>query len=549
MKIFRFASKYVMKNRLFFVVFAVLGLLSWSGGIILPYMTGKYVDVLTRSKSIDGIHLFTRILVCIIAADIIIRFVKNILFNALANRATYSLNIYVLEHIRKLPLSFFNKSNTAYLNQRINQDSSVVISFFMDNVTTIFINILSLTGITLYVFSINSKVASLLILLIPLYVFVHFIFRKPLYTANYDLKEKQNIFFSMVNDQLGKIKLVKINSWFETLGKELVDKFEIMYKSIMKYAVISNLFVSSGNVVSYLAKIIVFFFGGIEVVRGKMSVGEFTAVNVYFNMILDCTTYFIDFGKSYQGSLVSYIRLHEILDLKKEPNGTVSIDEIRDIELRSISFSYNGNRDIMRNFSYKFVRGNIYCVSGKNGAGKSTLVNLIIGLEQDYNGEILYNSRNTSDIDMYNTRKMKIGVSEQEPTLIGKTIKENIFYGGLDTDINEVLKWCENLQLNNLIEALPDKLDSEISERACNLSGGEKQKMSLVRTFIKNPDVIILDEPTSAMDISSIDALKNVLSGIKKDRIIIVITHSDSLLDISDHTIQMDQMITPLPKL
>lgn len=173
---------------------------------------------------------------------------------------------------------------------------------------------------------------------------------------------------------------------------------------------------------------------------------------------------------------------------------------------------------------------------GKNGIGKSTLVNIIMGLfVNEYKGRILYNNLDIDKLDMVSIRKNLYGVSEQEPILINDTIYNNIILG-IDKNKDEEIKiLMEVLNLDKYIESLPLKMNTIVNEDCSNLSGGEKQKLSILRTLLKDPDILILDEPTSALDHYTKINLINYLKSIKEKKIIIVITHDDCIKNEADH--------------
>lgn len=471
--------------------------------------------------------------------NIISSFVVSYSYVKVQTKSAIELNFKALEHISKMPILYFKNLDSAYLNQRINSDSNTLISFVLSNFLDILINALTLIIVFYISFKINRKLTMILIPLIPLYLAIYFVFKKPLFKSGYELKEKQNKFFSKMNEQLYNINLIKLNSTFEESQKQLRTSFSTMFESLLKYTRISYIFSSSDSMTMIISQIIIFFFGGMEIINENLTIGQFTIIISYFSMIMGCISYYLNLGKSYQDALVSYNRLEEILNETKEINGDKRINSIDTIVLKEVCFSYDDTNNIIDNFNYTFKKGNIYGIIGQNGTGKSTFINLILGLFNNYyKGKIYYNSIELKKLDMYYIRKRIIGISEQEPALINDTIGKNVTYG-IDIynydDIEEVLK-----SLNLDINKFQDGLNTNIYEAANNISGGEKLKISLARTFLKNPDMIILDEPTSALDVNSIEKLEFILKEIKKDKIIIIVTHNRDILDILDEIIDLN---------
>lgn len=541
MKIYMMLHKYIKKYVVHLLLFIIFSLVLWMISMVVPYISGKLIDGLTTVTGRENIYNLIKALILLGLFEIVITYFQNILITELKTKIGFDLNFSVLEYIKKLPLEYFNKYNSTYLNQRINNDSLNITNFILDNSVNIAIKICSSLFILVYIFRVSIRIGLALMVLIPLEILLYNGFRKPLYEKGYEFKEEQNKFFSKMNEQLYNIRLVKMNCWYALLGKELMEKFKNLFSSAMKYAKLSFLYSNIDLTIGKIATIFIYSYGGIEVLNKRLTVGTFIIINSYFIILLSCISYLINLGKSYQDTLVCYNRIREILDIRQEHNGDVYTEAINDIQLVNVNFSYE-DKQILKDFNYKFESGNIYCIVGENGCGKSTFVNIITGLLNNYTGNIYYNDYNMKDLDLYRIRKNLVGVTEQEPILINDTIRNNITYGLDNVDNEEIYKWCKTVKIDEFISDLPEKIDTVITERASNISGGEKQKISLIRTFIKKPKILILDEPSSALDRDSIIALKAALKKIKNDRIIILITHDDTVIDVADHVIRFEQI-------
>lgn len=548
MKIFRLVKPYLFKYKLHLSLFIVISLIMWAVSLSIPYLSAKYIDYISgyykNSLHITkDVYFYTLSLLSLWLLEILGSFLSNYYNTKLQCNTVYQLNYGILQHVKRLPILFFNTIKASYLNQRINSDANTVVSFILNNFIQIFMKIATFFVCIFILFVINAKIAIALILLLPVYGFIYSKFRKPLYKSSYDNREKQNKLFSRMNEQIDNIKFIKLNSFFKVIDEQLNDSFSDLYRSTMKYARLSYLFSSVDLCITRLCSVLLFFYGGFEVINRRLSVGNFINISSYFSILLGCTSFFLNLGKNYQDSMVAYSRIEEILNLPAEPNGQVKLNKVDEIFLKDVNFSYPNGKNILSNFNYTFKKGNIYCILGRNGTGKSTLVSLLSGLFiKQFQGKIFYDLVEMSDLDLYNLRETLLGITEQEPVLLGNTIKNNLTIGMDNVEGEKLSMWCREMNLQDFLDNLPDKMDHNISEKASNISGGQKQKISQTRVFIKEPQVLILDEPTSALDIDSIQRLKVVLQRYKKDKIIIIITHNTGLLDIADEVLNLEDL-------
>ena len=281
-----------------------------------------------------------------------------------------------------------------------------------------------------------------------------------------------------------------------------------------------------------MANIIILILGVIEIFEGNLTLGEFTIITTYFNMVVGNVDYFLNFFKNYQTTLVSYNRLNDILDMEHEKIGIADAHDIVKIEFKNVSFSYT-EFPLIKDFSFTFEKGKIYKIDGENGKGKSTILDLILGLHDDFSGSILFNEKDIRDFNIYKIRKNLISVVEQNLTIINGSVKKNI---GLDKDI--VMDQIEYLtsKINFITE---DSLNTTLVRKSNNLSGGEKQKLNIIRNLLKNSKLLILDEPNSALDANSSEALKQIILAEKENRITILISHTDIFDEIIDGKISL----------
>ncbi|WP_283591224.1 MULTISPECIES: ATP-binding cassette domain-containing protein [Clostridium] len=445
-------------------------------------------------------------------------------------KSVFDMIYDIFEHVKRIPLEVLNKFDSVYLNQRINSDSNEIISYMTNNFIGIILNSLNICIISTILLKISYKISVMLFFMIPVYLSIYFLFKNLLYKYNKKLKEVQNKYMSVLNSQITNVKLIKMNSCFEFFSNSMKKAFKEYFKLNFKTSFHNINFNFIGLITSSISTILLCLMGFFEIKKGNLSVGKFIAINNFFPMLVNSIEYFFQLGSSYQKANASYQRIIEILQIDKEKNGLEKLDIIDNIRCENVSFSYNGCKNVIDKFTYEFKKGNIYCILGGNGKGKTTLINILTGLYQSFDGQVLYNDTNINSIDMYDLRHNKVSVSEQEPMLIQDSIENNITYDNKNIENKMIEHYINKFDLNKF------NLDYEINS-GNNISGGEKQKISLIKCFSKKSNLIILDEPSSALDSKSIEILKSELCELKKENIIIIITHNYSFEDICNYKI------------
>lgn len=532
----KFANKYIFKNKKILIIYIILCVLLSILGMITPMISATILDLIIEKTSINSIFNICLILFLIGITSLVLSYVKNLIFIKISSYSAINLNIDIIKHIHQVPIRFISSMNSAYLNHRINTDSNEIINFTLSLYSNFIQSLLILTISSIILISINIKMFLISIILAVFSLIIYNLLKKRLYRFNIKLKESQNNFFSELNDQLFYIKFIKINSISDWFINKLKSSFNSYFNIRIKYEKFSCIFDNINGIIVMIAQFIFFILGAIEVLNGSISIGIFTVMTTYFNSLKDSISYFSSLAKSYQTNVVSYKRLKELLKIPSENHTGKLITSIDEIFIDNLSFKYENN-EIIKDFTFTFSKGNVYGIFGKNGSGKSTLIDILLGLHNNFEGEIFINNDSIKIINISKARELCFGVCEQEPMLISDSIYNNIL---LNTAIDN-LKLDELINLLNLNEFINKdnkNIDSIIDPYCTNLSGGEKQKISILRTLLKqNTSVLIFDEPTSALDYKSKVNLTNYLKKIKHNKIIIIISHDYEIKDMVDESI------------
>jgi len=563
---------YLKSFKIMLIILISLALLIVAVGIYAPYIIGNFLDNLIKGSTIQDVIRFCVLFGSLSLIKIIIGYISTVIQTKVQLQMSYKLNMDIIKHIQSLSLSYCKKIDSAYLVKRLETDSATVISFCISMLRSIITNAFLLIVPFIILMTMNHITTVIMTSFMILYIGLYLLFKKHLYRVNLSFREKYDLFFSKLHEQLKYVKIIKLNSNQRELNNRVDDGFK-QYKAItINNTKINYLYTGADDIVSSIAQIALFIIGGTQILVGSFTIGMFTIYASYFNMMLSASKYFFSLGAYYQSALVTYDRIDEIQNQIVESNGDIYIDDVSKISLRALNFQhkpgslcnyYNSEnyvedgkeqknknlnkkslefieeKSILKNLNHEFQKGNIYAITGANGIGKSTLMELITGQYIDeYHGFIEYDGIDIRNINMIEVRKKLFGISEQEPLLFSGDIGLNLQIGEHLEFSNECIK--EKIKALNMDEFYNTRVEGYDKELDCdNISGGEKQKIAILRVLIKNPAVMVFDEPTSALDD---DTAKNFIAHliqIKRDKIIFIITHDELIKMKSDIVVNL----------
>jgi len=500
--------------------------------VIIAYISGSFVDLIVVGTQVDIILKYSIKMIACYLLMIATTYGYQVLSNRLREELCFNITAKIIAHFQKITILKIKKYDSAYLTERIFSDSADIVGFALDNIVNSVVNIFVFIFLIRYALNANIKIAIIFISFLPVYCFIYLITRKGLVKRIKQVKEKQNVYYQRLHEQVKLIEDIKTEGTFAENEKFLQTTFENYMQHFMKYTKFSVSAKSVETLISYAFYAILLIYGAIKIINGKLTIGEFTIINAYFNKAINIINYYMGLGKGFQQTKVSYNRLRELIDIDKEENGFIKIDNVYKLKVVDLSFKYpDGYEYIIKDFKHIFERGKIYVVRGQNGAGKSTFLNLVTGILPS-NDCIYINDISLNSLDLYSLRKEKIAVVRQKIEFpferIGNLVKMPNNAAGVHDETITKLFFNDSYNITNFKDKYPDKL-----------SGGELQKMYLFKMLQKKADVLILDEPTSAFDKSSTNDFFELLNNIKKKKIIIIVSHDSDFCKIADQIIEL----------
>lgn len=531
----KFCRKYVFHYKFEFTIYFLLGIALCALNTFLPAIMGYFINLfetkITYSQMLNVIFL---LFIMYISKEIISFFHKLLYIKIQAN-AAFALNFDIIEHLKEVSPLVIEKTDLSYLSQRINNDANDILIFFISSLTELIFSLFSI-GIVLFIIQQMDTTAFIVTLVLLLfYILIYIRYKNKIYNSSYKMKEEKSNFFSRLQEQLEKSQFIKIHNMNTFFSMRLKKAYQELYKSIFKQQTTLQIFSNIESLIGALSVCILLWIGGKKILIGNMQIGYFYMISVYFNMILEYGKQIVMYGQEYQETYVSFERIRSIFDIKKQSNGSQILKNINEINIIDLNFSYDSKK-VIKNFTMKLTKGTIYGIKGKNGCGKSTLIKILLGLYMDeYQGNIFWNNIEMRKLDVCYIREHILSITEQEPILIADTIYNNMV---LYKNVNqEKLHMATDFFNDNILKEKNWNL--QINEKSSNISGGEKQKITIIRQILQDRQVMIFDEPTSAMDENGKKQFIELINHIKSHKIIIIISHDQEILNNCEKLINL----------
>lgn len=504
--------------------------------LLVPYVSGSYIDSLVGKH--PAILLFVGAIAFLNIFSILMEFGMTYLMTRLNNTFLYKVCNQMFQKVYAASLSFFQNQDAAFLTDQITGDAATISGFVLNSIPDFVYNILLLIVSAVVVLRADLVLGFLVFITIPLYFIIYKKLEGRMYENEQEYKAAGNDYTSKGMEQIRCTRFVGENG----VSKEMERRFEVSFQRMLRGAVgqvkTQYLFSNLNRLIMVFCYLLVLGIGGYNVVIGKISIGYFTIINSYVNMILSATSDVIDFSGSYPKVKVAVDRMNKVLTecctMLQENKKTDLFGEsdIESIKLENVSFAYE-RKSLFQNLSAEFQKGKIYGIIGDNGVGKSTLLDVIIGLyPSEYEGSIFYNDINIKNIDSAEVRENNMAFLGQHAERINISPKEYLHFGIKEFDPVRENEWMEYFLLDK---------DTNIGQEKniIHCSGGEMQKLALIRTFQKNCVLTIMDEPTNGLDIETVHRLVQLLIEEKKNHIFIIVSHDKRILDICDEMIEI----------
>ena len=528
---------------LFSMIFAKIA------SVYTPLILGDAVDSLTDLSS--GINLLLYVPIAIIISYGIVRIasftfgeIRDALFSKVSQNAIRRISLKIFKHLHYLSLDFHLSRQTGGLNRYIDRGTKGIdflLRYVLFNVVPTFIELILVIGIlfTLY----GYQYALITLITITIYIILTFTITQWRIQFRKDMNKADNDASTKMIDSLLNFETVKYfnneNHEFNRLDQSL-EKYE--YSANKNRMSLSLLNVSQTLVImTGITIMLVLSVFGIK--NNIISVGGFVVINAYMLQLYQPLNFLGTIYREIRQSLIDMENMFNLLNEKNtvQDNGINKIGNSNsEISFQNVSFGYHHNRTIINNISFHLPIGKSLAIVGPTGAGKSTISKLLFRFYDPDNGEILINNENIKNYNQESLRQI-IGIVPQDTVLFNDTIYYNISYGKPNASAEEIINAAKIAGIHEFIQSIPNQYNTMVGERGLKLSGGEKQRVAIARTVLKNPSVFFFDEATSALDSSTEKKITKNLELISKGKTTLIIAHRLSSISRADNIIVLNQ--------
>lgn len=493
-----------------------------------PVIVNQVIDKIMPKENLKLIFMVSILLLFFYMVNTALQYIVVYFGHKLGANIETDMRDELFAHFQKQPFEFYDNQKTGKLMSRLTTDLFEISELAHHGPEDVFITIMTLVGSFLLMFNIHPQLALATAIMVPFITVALAYFNKRMTKVNTQIYENLGEFNAGIEASVSGIRVTQAfaNEDFE---KKRFGKLNQLYRQ-SKLAFYKTMALSSSYnyLLIRLISLFALLFGSYYTIKGDITNGNFVGFillsNVFARPIEKINTMLESYPKGFAG----FRRLTDELD--KTPSiqnseNAIDVSALKgDITYNNVDFSYSDGTKVLDQLSLTINQGETVAFVGPSGAGKTTLCHLLPRFYEIESGEITVDGMNIQDLTMNSLRK-QIGIVQQDVFLFPGTIRENIAYGKLGASEEDIEVAVKLAHLNQVIDNMPEGLDTVIGERGVKLSGGQKQRVAIARMFLKNPPILILDEATSALDTETENVIQESLMSLSEGRTTLMIAH------------------------
>jgi subfamily B ATP-binding cassette protein MsbA len=497
----------------------------------------------TVNQSLSSISFLLMLVIIVGIASMVLNILESYLSSIYQQQMTFNVQTSLFDHVLRFPMSFIKSKQTGYLMSRVSDDVSMMQYLFSDAVTTIISNLFYLIFGVAILISMNARLAIVIACVIPVYIAVRYLFSDRIRALSRREREFNSEVSRDMQEAISGVEVVKSYAMEKREVGKIASKLQNVIRTRIARSVLMSFASSFMSGTMFALTVVVMFFGAFDIQAGRMTIGDYVAFITYIMFLSNAVNMLYRTYLTFQPAFASMDRLKEMFDIAPEfewdQQSMKRPDHVKgNVQFENVSFSY-GSEPTLKDINFEVRPGETVALVGHSGAGKTTLVSLLLKLYVPRSGKITLDGVDLNELD-HSWLRQQISIVSQDIFLFNDTIENNIKYGRPDASHEDVVKVAKKARIHEFIEGLPDGYDTLIGERGTKLSVGQRQRISIARAFLKDTPLIILDEPTSAIDPETELHLKESLDELMKGRTTFIISHRMSLTDIANFIVVIE---------
>lgn len=507
----------------------ILSMILTSIGILTSFYYQVLMDNIVPRSSLEMLNYVSAITLCLFFVQIGLNFLRGFLIIKLEQNIDIPIMLGYYNHALILPMKFYSMRDTGEIISRFNDASSIRDIVSEASLTIMMDTIMAVVG-AVVLFNSNSLLFLISVVMLILYGIIVFVYNKPIKKINRKIMEMNSKVTSQFIETVNGIETIKAFSK-EDNEKEKTDKlYRKFLKKVFNGGVLSLSQQTVTMFVAVVGELVILWVGAMYVIKGELTIGELITFNALLGYFIEPIKNLINLQPQIQTAVVAADRLGEILDISPEYENndmcTTYDSEIKfdNLIISHLNFRY-GTRDlVLKDVNLEIKHGEKIAFVGESGSGKTTLAKLLVRLYDQEKGNIKLDS---VDIREFSINQIRNSVSyiSQNTFLFSGTIKENLLFGKSNANDNDLSRVCKMCELEEYINSLPLKYNTRIEENGKNLSGGQKQRLAIARALLKNPQILIMDEATSNLDVITEKSIENTINKFSNNMTTIIIAH------------------------
>ncbi len=508
-----------------------------------PLITRYLIDNVILSRQLALLAGAVLLLAGIALAEKLMSLLQQFYFTRFEQGVILDIQQSLLDHTLRFPKSFFDSNQTGYLMSRLSSDVQGLRWFFSGTIVYILNNLVRFIGGVAFLIYLEWRLAIGVLVILPGLVLAVRYFSGKIHILSHQSMEQHAKVSSQFQESLSSVSLIKsFSSEMRTVGRLVSELTKALHISLEQSTVgsVANLVITS---MPGIARAIVLALGAYWIIKEQWTLGSLLAFQAYLGYVFSPAQYLATANLELQNARASLERVSALFDIVPEENvgRGRKIDQLKgEIEFKKVSFSYDSRDPVLRDVSFKVDPGEHVAIVGPSGVGKTTLVSLVLRLYKPTGGEIYFDGQPGSEYEVSSLRR-RIGYVSQGTLLLSGTIMENLRYGNPDASEEQIIRAAQAAGIHEFIAGLPRGYETEIGERGVTLSEGEKQRLSIARALVKDPDIFILDEPASALDSFTEKSIFQGLPNFIRNKTLFIVAHQLSTIKDSDRIVLLNE--------